>query len=72
MSKTEPVEKDEKLFPVKMLRGYFPAWDKHPKHPVSGDPIKVKAGETIKLPVAEARKLIENKVAERADDWTIE
>jgi len=65
-------ESEEKLFPVRMLRGYFPAYDKHPKNPTSGDPMKVSAGETVKLPVSEARGLIEKKLAERADEWTIE
>jgi hypothetical protein len=66
----EPEE--EKLFPVRMLHGYFPGYDKHPKHSLSGDPIKVQAGEVVKLPISEARKLIDAKQAERADEWSIE
>jgi hypothetical protein len=70
IEKTEekPVEKPVKRFRVRMLRGYFPADPAHPRHPVSGDAIKVLRGEEIELPIDEARAAIKNGIAERADE----
>jgi hypothetical protein len=70
IEKTEekPVEKPVKRFRVRMLRGYFPADPAHPRHPVSGDAIKVLRGEEIDLPIDEARAALKNGIAERADE----
>ena len=70
-TKTEEKPVDVKRFRVRMLRGYFPADPTHPRHPVSGDAIKVQRGEEIDLPINEARAAIKNGIAERADNLTI-
>lgn len=62
------VEQKPKKFPVRVLRGYFPVDPDHEKHPLTGDPLKVERGETIFLPVDEAKSLIKRGLAERADD----
>jgi hypothetical protein len=70
-TETKTEEKPVKRFKVRMLRGYFPADPAHPRHPVSGDAIKVLRGEVIDLPLDEARVALKNGIAERADDLPI-
>jgi hypothetical protein len=54
--------------PVKLLYGYFPADPEHPKHPGTGEPVKVQRGETINLPRDEARSVVKKGLAVRADE----
>lgn len=64
-----PLEYSEKpaKFPIKLKRGYFPKDPDHPKHPATGDPMKVQREEIVILDYAEARGLINAGIAERAD-----
>lgn len=57
-----------KKMPVLLKRGYFPKDPDHPKHPRTGDSVKVERGETVMLPLDEAKELIVAGFAERADD----
>lgn len=65
----------EKLFPVKLVKNYRPI---SPEFQIQGDGgvyraptdeerMKIKAGDFIALPVAEAQSVIEKKIAERND-----
>lgn len=56
-----------KKYPVRLRVGYFPADPDHPRHPVSGDSIKVKKGEVILLPLEEANDVIKRQIGVRAD-----
>jgi hypothetical protein len=60
-------EAEEKLYPLRFLRGYFPAYPNHPKHAVSKDPIKVLPGEIVALPKIEAQRCLDLDIAEKAD-----
>ena len=66
--KTE-TENPTKKFRIKMIRGYFPADPDHPKHPLTGGIQKVVAGETVELPIEEAKRLLKEKLAELPDDF---
>lgn len=52
---------------VRMLYGYFPHDPQNHPHLDQTNP-KVKAGEEIELPYAEAKKLLREKRAERVED----
>jgi hypothetical protein len=54
--------------PVKLLFGYFPVDPDHPKHPQTGEPLKVKRDTIVELPRDEARGLIKAGKAVRADE----
>lgn len=64
-----PINYTEKprKFPIKLLRGYFPKDEDHPKQPATGDPVKVLRHEVVLLDYAEAKSLIDAGIAERAD-----
>lgn len=64
---TVSLDEKPKKFPVKLLRGYFPADPDRPKHPNTGGPVKVERGEIVDLPLDEAKGLIASGLAERAD-----
>jgi hypothetical protein len=65
--------KPVKKFPVRLKFGYYPADPDHPRHPtVVGQSEKVPAGSVIELPLEEARQLIADGKAERADQIPIE
>lgn len=61
-------EEKVKRFPVLLKRGYFPADPDWPKNPATGHPEKALSGTTVELPIEEARKLIKDGIAERADE----
>jgi hypothetical protein len=61
--------KSTKKFRIKMIRGYFPEDPDYPKHPLTGSVAKAYAGEVIELPVAEAKRLIKERIAELPDDF---
>lgn len=67
MKQTET--ESNKKFRVTLLRGYFPADPDFPKHPLTGSVSKANAGETIELPVEEAKRLIKERIAELPDDF---
>jgi hypothetical protein len=70
--KFEDEEKKEvKRFPVLLKRGYFPIDPDWPKDPATGGIQKALVGEKIELPIEEARKLIKDGIAERADEIPI-
>lgn len=52
-----PKPEEPRLFPVKLLRGYWPLDGRG----------KVAAGSTLSLPVEEARGLVEAEIAKRND-----
>jgi hypothetical protein len=64
---TKPGRPPNKV-PVKLLYGYFPADPDHPKHPTTGEPLKVQRDTIINLPRDEARGLVRNGKAVRADE----
>lgn len=48
--------------------GYFPKWHKWPRHPQDkSTPVKLNPGDVADLPIEEAKELIKNRIAERAD-----
>lgn len=66
--------KVEKMFPVKLLRNYRPAFDAFviveedgERAPDDIEQSKVRAGTTILLPIAEAQAIINKRIAERND-----
>lgn len=71
----QKVKAAEKLFPVKLVRNYRPISPDFQilgeggvyRPPTEEDRAKVKAGEFIALPVAEAQSVVEKKIAERND-----
>lgn len=63
------VKKDEKKkIAMKMVYGYFPRDPDHPRHPRTGDAMKVLPGEIINLPTDEAKELLKAGRAVRADE----
>jgi len=62
-------ETETKKFRVTLLRGYFPEDPDFPKHPLTGSVAKACAGETIELPIAEAKRLLKERIAELPDDF---
>jgi hypothetical protein len=68
MSKETQTEPNKK-FRVTLLRGYFPQDPDFPKHPLTGSVTKATAGETIELPVEEAKRLLKERIAELPDDF---
>ena len=70
--KFEDEEKKEvKRFPVLLKHGYFPADPDWPKDPATGGIQKALSGTKVDLPIEEARKLIKDGIAERADEIPI-
>ena len=61
-------EKATRKIQVKLLYGYYPEDPDHPRHPRTGDAMKVLPGEIISLPVEEARNLVKAGRAHRADE----
>ena len=65
---------EEKLLRIRIKerdeggRGYFPRWHKWPRQATDkSTAVKVWPGEVIELPIEEAKELIANRIAERAD-----
>jgi len=66
-----PDDKPQKRFPVRLLRGYFPA---DPEWPMRDDltaKVKAQRGQVIQLPIDEARDVIKKGIGERADEMPI-
>jgi len=64
-------EKPVKRFPVRLLRGYFPADPTWPQQDDKTAPVKAKRGTVIELPIDEARDVIRKGIGERADEIPI-
>ena len=68
MNASDETESPKKLR-VTLVRGYFPEDPDFPRHPMTGSVAKASAGETIELPVAEAKRLLKERIAELPDDF---
>lgn len=71
----QKVKASEKLFPVKLVRNYRPISPEFQilgeggiyRVPTEEERYRIKAGESIALPVSEAQSVVEKKIAERND-----